>query len=143
MRNILSSRSDTIDMRDVAERIEELEFERGEFNSSIERAKENSANEDEGEDAVLDAELALNDWDADNADELKALQSLADECGSDTTLINEEYFEQYAQETAESMNGSVYNDWPENCIDWKQAAEVLQSDYSSVDFEGTTFYYSN
>lgn len=31
--------------------------------------------------------------------------------------------------------------WPYNCIDWEKAANELKQDYSTVDFEGETYYY--
>ncbi|KVE35712.1 hypothetical protein [Burkholderia sp. BDU5] len=31
--------------------------------------------------------------------------------------------------------------WPNNCIDWERAARELQVDYSSVEFDGVTYWY--
>ena len=30
--------------------------------------------------------------------------------------------------------------WPNNCIDWEQAAQELQQDYTSVELGGTTYW---
>ena len=30
--------------------------------------------------------------------------------------------------------------WPYSCIDWEQAAEELQQDYMSVEFDGVTYW---
>jgi hypothetical protein len=38
------------------------------------------------------------------------------------------------------ISGESYA-WPRNCIDWKEAAEQLQQDYSCVEFDGTTYWY--
>jgi hypothetical protein len=50
------------------------------------------------------------------------------------TLIRDHHFTEYAQELAEEI-GAVDADakWPNNCIDWDQAARELQTDYSSVE----------
>jgi hypothetical protein len=44
-------------------------------------------------------------------------------------LIRDSYFEDYARELAELA-----------CIDWEQAAKELQYDYTSVDFDGVTYW---
>ncbi len=58
-------------------------------------------------------------------------------------LIRDSHFEAYAEELADSI-GAI-NDaamgWPANHIDWKAAAEELQIDYSTVEFDGVTFWY--
>lgn len=58
------------------------------------------------------------------------------------TLIADESFEEYAQDLAEDI-GAIQRDaqWPNNHIDWKAAAEALQQDYSSVEYDGTTYWY--
>jgi len=56
------------------------------------------------------------------------------------TLIAEDYFEEYARELAEDV-GALSNDWPASYIDWEAAAVALQMDYTSVEFDGTTYYY--
>lgn len=58
------------------------------------------------------------------------------------TLIRDSYFTDYAQELAEDI-GAVNADafWPNNCIDWKQAARELQMDYSIVEVDGATYWY--
>ena len=30
--------------------------------------------------------------------------------------------------------------WPNRCIDWEQAARELRMDYTSVDFDGVTYW---
>ena len=58
------------------------------------------------------------------------------------TLIKEDYFEEYARQLAEDV-GSITDNmtWPCNFIDWQEAAEQLQMDYSSIEIAGTTFWY--
>jgi hypothetical protein len=57
------------------------------------------------------------------------------------TLIRDSYFKEYAQELAEDCD-MVKGDatWPNNCIDWNQAARELQMDYTAVDFDGVTYW---
>jgi antirestriction protein len=58
------------------------------------------------------------------------------------TLIRESYFQDYAQELAEDI-GAVNRDatWPNNCIDWEQAARELRMDYSAITIDGVTYFY--
>ena len=57
-------------------------------------------------------------------------------------IIRDSYFQEYAQELADDI-GAIHRDatWPLNCIDWEQAASELQRDYTSVDFDGITYWY--
>jgi hypothetical protein len=114
---------DMIDLRDVIARVEELEQEI----------------EQEGDLMVFE--------------EMAKLTALLDECkglGGDeewrddwypATLIKDSYFETYAQELADEI-GVVdpAASWPLTCIDWEQAARELQMDYTSVEFDGNTYW---
>jgi hypothetical protein len=56
-------------------------------------------------------------------------------------LINESYFETYAEQFADDIGAiDAKATWPLNHIDWKAAAEDLLQDYTSLDFGGTTYY---
>lgn len=57
------------------------------------------------------------------------------------TLIRDSYFTSYAQELADDIGGEGRNNWPYNCVDWNQAARELQMDYSTVEFNGVTYWY--
>jgi hypothetical protein len=142
-----SKYSDTIDSRDVIERIEELQDERQTLIDAIDEAY---ALEDEAEreEAIATARSAANDWDDENGEELKALLSLQEDAEGysedwryGSTLIRDSYFTDYAQELAEDI-GAIKSDatWPNNCIDWDQAARELQMDYTSVEFDGVTYW---
>ncbi len=82
-----------------------------------------------------------------------------DECGFDPDDnywgdrgpgIPEHMFLEYAQMLAEDTNPAfwekdgngvlVTEQWPLNCIDWKQAANDLKYDYSLVTFDGEDYY---
>lgn len=100
---------------------------------------------------LLDLEKALIDasdeYGTPEQEELAALEAIESEMDARAfrdgeTLIPERDFEEYARELAEDCYGdAALREWPGNCIDWKQAAEELQQDYSSVEYEGTTYYF--
>jgi Antirestriction protein (ArdA) len=113
---------DIIDSRDVITRVEELE--------------------------ALEADVEAGGLDQSEAHELAALRVLADEANGHVadwaygaTLIRDSHFETYAEELAEDI-GAINSSasWPNNCIDWEQAARQLQVDYTSVDFDGVTYW---
>jgi hypothetical protein len=127
MSNTPDNSDDIIDSCDVIARIEELESER--------------------DDAQEESESALVSWLDENATELNALLSLADEASDyapdwhqGETLIRDSYFKNYAIELAEDCGAPISNEWPMRCIDWDQAARELQMDYTSVDFDGVTYW---
>ena len=96
----------------------------------------------------------LADLDDDETEELETLEGLLSDLegyGGDeqwdgrwypVTLIRESYFQEYAQELAEDI-GAIPKDasWPCTCIDWEQAARELRMDYSSVEYDGVTYWY--
>jgi hypothetical protein len=161
MSRTISACDDFIDSRDVISRIEELEKERQSLVDTIELAKEDLADAtddtsvlkdgeevEELKEVLSDAENSLVVWDgSDEAEELKILKALAEEASYSPdwsygeTLIRDSYFEEYAQELAEDC-GMVQRSlgWPNTCIDWKQAAEELQQDYTQVEFENVTYW---
>jgi hypothetical protein len=99
----------------------------------------------EAKQALLDASNALDEWDEDNGEELKGLVELCDEAPGDdwehgATLINESYFTDYCQELVSDI-GDLPKDIPGYLvIDWEATANNLRADYTSVEWEGTTFY---
>ena len=130
MRESPSNSDDVIDVRNVIDRVEDLE--------SIEGIEDKIENLVEDDDAI----------------ELVALRELlGDLCGNGgdhewkgdwypVTLIRDSYFKTYAQEFAEDI-GAINREasWPNNCIDWDQASRELQMDYSTVEFDRVTFWY--
>lgn len=105
---------DIIDVRDIIERVEELE--------------------DGDELAMLMA--IMNDIKGAGGDE----QWRGD--WYPLQLIRNSYFTEYAQELAEDCGMVDRNaKWPANCIDWEQAARELQYDYTSTDIDGVTYYF--
>lgn len=57
-------------------------------------------------------------------------------------LIDEEIFEQYAEQMAEDI-GAIDRDakWPYTCIDWEKAANELRVDYSEINVNGRPYLY--
>lgn len=86
--------------------------------------------------------------DEDERAELKALEALQEEAQGyapdwkhGSTLIRDSYFETYAQELAEDIGAISRNaQWPLGCIDWEKAADELKQDYTSVEFDGETYW---
>ena len=107
--------SNTFDSRDAQDRIDELEAEDG--------------------------------LDEDAQEELTALLQLKEETEGagweyGIGFIADDHFENYAMYLAEDIGAIDQNArWPNNHIDWEAAAEDLKSDYSTVEFMGTTYWY--
>ena len=131
----ITNTADTIDIRDVITRVEELREAREEYDG-FHNTPGAWAKIDDGE-----------------PEELTLLEALLDDCkgnGGDhqwdgdwypVTLIRESYFEDYARELADET-GALKDgaQWPYTCIDWDQAATELQQDYTGIDFDGVTYY---
>ena len=143
--------TDIADIRDIIEHFEKIETDLlNRFNEqqNLEDTIDNSEN------AVFKTWLSQIRNTDEQADEFFLTLSLLDElrgCGGDeqwrgdwypVTLIRDNYFEEYARQLAEDI-GAISNDasWPNNCIDWKQAAIELEADYSMVNFGDETFLY--
>lgn len=128
----VNNRADILDSRDVEERITELE---------------------EARDADLEPGAELTEeqrkaWDtSEEGEELAALLALREEAEgySDwqhgATLIRDSWFIEYAKQYADDI-GRVEGaaSWPYNHIDWEAAAEDLQQDYTSVEFDGVVYW---
>jgi hypothetical protein len=141
----ISSSDDYIDSRDVIKRIEELESDlESQHEDDKEAGLTNVTDFDEwlGDTAENDDHLYQ-----DEARELKALRALAEQCEGygdwrhGETLIRDSYFQTYAEQFADDIGAIDRNaNWPISCIDWKKAAEELQMDYTSVEFDGVTYW---
>lgn len=133
---------DVIDSRDVIERIEELQGERDAFVDEV------GADSERNDVQTADARLTWAEQNPDEAAELAALEALAEEASAyaadwqhGETLIRDSYFKEYAQELAEDIGAINANaSWPNNCIDWDQAARELQMDYTSVNFDNVIYW---
>jgi hypothetical protein len=147
----ISSTDDTIDVRDVIARVEELEDQKTDADTCLCGESKGEHTEDGDGCNEYEEDTGL---DEDETKELSTLTELLDDLrgnGGDeqwrgdwypVTLVRDSYFTDFAQEEAESC-GLVDDNarWPATCIDWERAASELQSDYSTVEFEGITFWY--
>lgn len=127
--NELDLSANIIDVRDIIARVEELEAELSPTEES-----EGDDNEEREELATLRGIL----------DELKGYGGDEQWEGDwyPGTLIRDTYFEDYARELAEDI-GAIDRkaSWPNTCIDWEEAAEQLQQDYSGVEVEEIKYWY--
>lgn len=125
---------DIIDIRDIIERVEELETETADYENP------------QGDLAAHDADLAARE-------ELETLTAILDELkgyGGDEqwrgdwypiTLVRYSYFTEYAKELVQDCDG-LPRDLPDYIvIDWKATAENVQQDYSSIEIGGATYWY--
>lgn len=106
--------SDYLNTSDLSERLEEL------------RAA--------ADDGPLDHE------DREELAELVELESTITDWKYGETLIPEDRFEDYARELAEDI-GAVDKSagWPSSFIDWPAAADALRMDFTSVEYQGSTY----
>lgn len=154
----IDNTDDYIDVRDVIARFEELEGEREDLASTVTEARAAlvvSDTEDGAEEAQsLHEALGAQDvWREENGEEYCALQNLLSDLkgyGGDEqwrgdwypiTLIRDSYFTEAMQELCEDIGG-VPKDIPHYIeIDWEATARNMQVDYSSVEFDGVTYWY--
>lgn len=102
---------------------------------------------DDADEALKAAEEALATWDgADEWAVLKALCAQGEGCADwsyGETMVHESHFADFAEDLAKETSdvpSSQWNQWPFNCIDWDHAADQLKQDYTSIDFDGQTYY---
>lgn len=125
-RREISNTDDMIDVRDVIARVEELE------NAVDEESEEND--EEEVKELALLRELL---------DDLKGYGGDEKWRGAwyPVSLIHENYFTEAMQQLCEDI-GDMPRGFPNYMvIDWEATAKNLQVDYSSVEFDGETYWY--
>lgn len=138
MTDAITSSDDIIDSRDIIARIEWIEQE---LEEDAERPVWGAVGDDGPlcmnghERAHLELELA----------HLKALEKEAEPYCPDwrygASLIRDSYFTDYAEQLADDIGAIDHNaNWPVCHIDWDAAAASLQQDYTSVEFDGVTYW---
>jgi len=134
---------DVLDSRDVIARRGELKEEREALAEALRELEEDRMSRYYRRVAAKDA---LATWDAENAEELAALEAFiaegSDEWEHGVQLVRETAFEDHARELAEELGllPREYS-WPTSCIDWEHAARELQYDYTGADFAGVTYWF--
>jgi hypothetical protein len=128
-----------VDSRDILRRVRELEQERGSFEIEVEHHSDEP-------DTLGPSWAEENEDDAQELAILTALveeidQNAGDSARDGVALIADSHFEEYAQELAEDI-GAIAKDapWPACHIDWTAAADALQQDYSSIEWDGETYW---
>jgi len=68
-------------------------------------------------------------------------ESTYNEIRSGFDIVHEDYFEKYVENNAPDITGlgSLSNEWPYNCIDWRLAAKRLQDDWVEVTWNKETY----
>ncbi len=143
----ISNSDDIIDSRDVIARIEELEpiVSDGREAAGAQWDADESARGDLTREEFMDEYVAINL--ADESGELKALRELAEEAEGyapdwqyGAQLIRDSYFVTAMQELCEDI-GDMPRGLPAYLvIDWEATARNLQVDYTSVEFDGVTYW---
>ena len=135
----ITNNEDTLDSRDIIERIEELESELEDLETTV---------EDVDNEYKTEAKKEIEDWQESNLDELEALKKLEDEAEGSPDweygeiLIRESYFVEYCQELCQDI-GEIPKDLPwyiANHIDWEGVAREIKQDYMEVDFNGISYF---
>lgn len=116
----ISNAEDLLDVRDIIARFEEIE----ESDDQDEKEERNALK-------TLLSDLAGNGGDEQWRGDWYPI-----------SMIRDSYFEEYAEELADDI-GAINKEatWPNSCIDWERAASELQMDYTSVEFDGVTYWY--
>ncbi len=150
MRTIPSNTDDVLDTRDLVEYAEEL---KGSLPFECPECLEYFAEPDEDGDCPEcghDSPSHNADADESSAEEYAGLVAFLEEvesysgdsltCG--VALIADDHWEDYAKQYAEDV-GALESGagWPHSCIDWEAAAEELQIDYSSADWNGAEYWF--
>lgn len=137
------SNEDVLDSRDLVERQQEIEEELtpedAEFYetfSSPDDFAEHIRNHPDGDDDLAAEYMTLYDFNEEGQSTFGAA-----EWDLGVTLVNDSHFEDYARQLADDV-GAVRHAgfWPNQFIDWSAAAEALQVDYTSIEYDGTTFW---
>ena len=138
----------TLDTRNLQQRLEELQSEFDSWKDSL-STEQIAEIKEEFHATELDDQDFRWKWEDEvgsDADELKNLIDLREQFGREwfdgITLVREKDFAEFAEDEADQL-GLIEdtNAWPYCCIDWEKAANQLMMDYSSVDYDGETYYY--
>ena len=128
----ISKFEDLIDSRDLIEAIEAAKDSIGDYTLNDDGAYVDV----NGQDVTPEVE---------SLEALLAFAKEFEDCAADyaygETAIRDSYFKQYAMELADDIV-AVPSDaaWPCTCIDWDMAARELKQDYTSIEFDGVTYW---
>jgi anion-transporting ArsA/GET3 family ATPase len=128
----LNLNNDTLNVSDIVEEIEEIDEM---IDDLIEDLK--------GAETKEEHEKALSEL-GEQYEERLPLKAFINDYGDDERmLIADSYFTDYARERASEtvpLDGISWDSWPLNAIDWDEAAELLQQDFTHVEINGREFW---
>ena len=140
-----------IDTRDLYKRQQELQSELETLQDAVSEAQEalNECEDAEDREVLADsfnkAQDDLADWQSEYQEELDELNDLESEVGDNfmhgETLIDEDDFVEYVQDLAEDMGATAGDDHSWLVIDWEATADNVKMDYSSCEYQGTTYLF--
>ena len=154
-----------IDTRDLYKRQQELQSELESLQDAVSDAQEaleerrheyrEAQTDEEIEDAQEQVAAALEDletanheivdWQSEYQEELDEINALESEIGDEwmhgATLIDEDDFIEYVQDLAEELGATAGDDHCWLVIDWEATANNVQQDYSSCEYQGTTYLF--
>ena len=161
MTNTISNTDDTIDSRDIIERIVELQDTRDslqtdyddavtaldEFEDDPSTFAQDGSTPDELREAVEAAKKALDTWNtSDDAEELRILEALQEEASGyspdwtyGSQLIRRSYFEQAMDEMVADCYGDQYTKDLPSFMTLTLDYDALEQDYTGVDFGGVEY----
>ena len=149
----VSNDEDILDIRDVFERIDELEDELSVIEDLKNEIESLDLNEDKEDIRIAKEELIKKEKELeDEAEELEILKEFISDFagyGGDeerdgewypVTLVRDSYWEEFCEQECKDL-GYIKDDhpwWIE--IDWSKTAENMKQDYTSGDFNGVTYW---
>jgi hypothetical protein len=149
----ISNNDKIISVSDITERVDELREERADHDKESGTVRSEDGTPFVDGDREPSPEL----WESENPDEAEELATLekilealrgrgtSHDWGDDTypdSLIADFHFAEYAEDFAHDI-GAVSRDASWVVIDWEATANGMKQDYSSVDFDGTQYWYRN
>lgn len=135
------------DTRDLLEKREELKQQI--LDSFLETFEHYAEQTDTFEDIRFEEE-EIQSWKEDWSNELEQIEEIDNvesEVGREfdygCTLIDEDDFEEYCEDLVKDIGDLPKNlpSYIENNIDWSGVADDIRMDYSTVDYQGTTYLY--
>lgn len=152
---------DTLDVRDIISRIEDLEAEREALQTAADEA-EDAYNYHDSEDTqstpewedLKAARAQLQEWDDSEANQervdlMTIMEDLQGNGGDEqwrgdwypVTLIRDSYFTEYAADLIADI-GALPRDLPSYIvIDWEETAGNIRVDYSCIEIQGIDYWY--
>lgn len=125
--------ADIIDTRDLHERYNELQ-------EKIQEAEQVAM---EDGDIIPDPVVILTDDEYSEWIDLEVMSDNISDFWHGETLVNEDYFTEYAEQLAEDLGYTGRNvegqSWPFCHIDWDAAADALLQDYTEFQWQGETY----